>query len=153
MCVDVHDVIFSKQQSSQSIIKHTLCRAFPQRSFPLILSLALTQRCMKARIHQKSCNILQHLHSTKTEEERCKKGNARKKKKTFYLFMLFFTFYFYLLQRNFEIHYCLLQAMMTIALPHSCSLLYLRFSPMHILKFIDLKINCDIESKKSFNMH
>lgn len=97
---------------------------------------------MKARIHQKSCNILQHLHSTKTERGAMqKKGNARKKKKTFYLFMFCFYIYLYLLKRNFKIHYYLLQAMMTIVLLHLCSLFYLWFS---LKQFIDLKIICDI---------
>lgn len=46
-CVHVHDVILNKQQSSQSIIKHTLCRAFPQCSFLSFFIrciLPLTQR-------------------------------------------------------------------------------------------------------------
>jgi hypothetical protein len=55
LCVHVHDVILNKQQSSQSIIKHTLCRAFPQCFFrSLLLVLTLTQRYQKSGSEQYS---------------------------------------------------------------------------------------------------
>lgn len=42
LCVHVHDVILNKQQSSESIIKHILCRAFPQCSFRFYFSFSLS---------------------------------------------------------------------------------------------------------------
>lgn len=101
VCVHVHDVILSKQQSSQSIIKHTLCRAFPQRSFPLTRSDSTVYE--NENTSKKNLATLAFDKNRRRDAKKEMQGRERK----LFIFLCCFYIYFYLRCNFFiEIRYC-----------------------------------------------
>lgn len=91
LCVHVHDVILNKQQSSESIIKHILCRAFPQCSFRFHISLSLSLSATNSTVWklERYIKVLHSLCSTcsrrNDEEKRRKEMQERSLSIYFYL--------------------------------------------------------------------